>query len=376
MVTLHACLYRLSIPFNLTFSHAEASRSACDSYILEVDYSGSKGYGELILRPYVNDPGGVLDTQEKIISRLYFMLHEVIGGNPNMKRLIEKVMDPQWDKHDLPLLAAVETAVLDLLCRKKNIDIYGLLGLSPRRNELFYGGIVPILSDSTMIKILNTYREMCIPYIRIKLAKEYGYNDLVLKTARNILGDDFDIRVDVNCAWDMESTLSHINMLNTYGVTLVEEPMGANHKKMKILTGKTKGRDIFYVADESIVSFDDMDQIIKDNTFVMLNLRIAKNGGLLRVLELSERAEKAYLKYQLGSHVGETGILSVMGRHAGSLMKNPKYIDGSFDDYILSYNITEKSYTFGKGGIAPIISGKNIGYRVNTKKLGKESILF
>ena len=71
------------------------------------------------------------------------------------------------------------------------------------------------------------------------------------------------------------------------------------------------------------------------------------------------------LKYQLGSHVGETGILSVTGRIAASLMKNPAYVDGSFDDYILSANITEKSYTFGKGGKAPVISGKGIGYDVD-----------
>ena len=62
---------------------------------------------------------------------------------------------------------------------------------------------------------------------------------------------------------------------------------------MIILNRKTGDRDINYVADESAVSLKIFDNIIKDKTFGMLNLRIVKNGGLLRVLEMADKAGRA-----------------------------------------------------------------------------------
>lgn len=378
MPILHSRLFMLSIPFKMTFSHAGASRSACDSYILEISYGNNIGYGELLMRPYVNDPEALLASPEKISSRITYMLIELTDGNSvhlSIERLRQMVMHPKWEKQDLPLLAAVETAVLDLLCSQHDIDIYNLLELVPKRSELFYGGVLPILSEQALENILQIYHQILIPYIRIKLSGDYEYNSYVLKTARRSFGEGFDIRVDVNCGWDVETTLSHLTLLTSCGVKLVEEPIGADHEKMIILSGKTGDCGIIYVADESAVSFEDVENIIKDENFGMLNLRIAKNGGILRVLELADRAEHAGLKYQLGSHVGETGILSVIGRIAASLMENPVYIDGSFDDFILSDNITDESFTFGTGGKASIISGKHIGYTVDAKKLGNGTVL-
>jgi L-Ala-D/L-Glu epimerase len=105
----------------------------------------------------------------------------------------------------------------------------------------------------------------------------------------------------------------------------------------------------------------------------MLNLRLAKNGGLLRVLELSKRADHFGLRYQLGCHVGETGILSMAGRAAAALMGNPEYVDGSFDGFLLADNITTGDYTFGLRGRAPVLRHNNVGYDVEVGKLEKYS---
>ncbi len=371
MTKISSRLYKLAIPFNLTFSHSEASRSVCDSRIVELGAGSHRGYGEIILRSYVNDPQGKLGTEDRINRRVAEILGELTGkGVPSLESLRTFLLDNPWEKPDLPLLAGIETALLDLLCRRNGTDIYGLLGRRPLRKEIRYGGILPILSPGTMEKILRSYGKLGITYLRIKLSGDYGYNDRTLALAREILGTDFDIRVDVNCGWNLESALGHLDLLRSRGVTLVEEPLGADPEPMGILAEKSRGSGVSYVADESAVLFGDVERIIGDGTFSMLNLRLAKNGGLLRVLELAERAEKGGLTYQLGSHVGETGILSVAGRIAASLMASPRYADGSFDDYILSGNITRRSYTFGPGGLAPVIEGDYMGYDVDREKLG------
>ena len=63
MTKISSRLYKLAIPFNLTFSHSEARRSVCDSRIVELGAGSHRGYGEIILRSYVNDPQGKLGTE-------------------------------------------------------------------------------------------------------------------------------------------------------------------------------------------------------------------------------------------------------------------------------------------------------------------------
>jgi muconate cycloisomerase len=80
-------------------------------------------------------------------------------------------------------------------------------------------------------------------------------------------------------------------------------------------------------------------------------------------------ARQVGLDLQAGCHVGETGILSAIGRAAASLMPDAVYVDGSYDGYILSGNITTESFTFGRGGKAPVLRGHRLGYEVDESKL-------
>ncbi|MGC9312317.1 MAG: hypothetical protein ACP5IA_06455, partial [Sediminispirochaetaceae bacterium] len=60
MNDLHIRLHFLSIPFKLTFTHSQAKRSDCDSIIVEVDDGSHRGFGEAILREYVNGPEAIV----------------------------------------------------------------------------------------------------------------------------------------------------------------------------------------------------------------------------------------------------------------------------------------------------------------------------
>ncbi len=376
MSTLNADLYALNIPFKMTLSHSMASRSSCDSLVLRITDGVHSGFGETVLREYVNDLDGVFEDIGAIAERFGELIPMVTGKDGdslNPERLREAVLAPGWTRQDLPLLTALEGAALDFLCRREEVDLYTLLGEPPLREELRYGGVLPLLSEAALGKMLHAYKKMEIPYMRIKLSGEEGYNRKTLGAARKIFGDRFDIRVDVNCGWTVEEAIGSLGLLSEYGVVLVEEPLGPDEKGMQALKDSSGDFPVVYVADESAVTFSDVDAIGVNRTFGMLNLRLAKNGGLLRVLELSKRADHNGLRYQLGCHVGETGILSMAGRAAAALMGNPEYVDGSFDGFLLSDNITTGDYTFGLRGKAPVLRERNMGYDVDLKKLEKYS---
>jgi hypothetical protein len=69
--------------------------------------------------------------------------------------------------------------------------------------------------------------------------------------------------------------------------------------------------------------------------------------------------------------VGETGILSALGRLTASLLPHAVYLEGGYDDVLLAGNVTTQSFGFGLGGKAEIVRGRGVGFEVDERKLGE-----
>jgi muconate cycloisomerase len=268
----------------------------------------------------------------------------------------------------------VETALLDMFCDSSGQDIYGLLKKEPLKQLIQYGGTLPILPLSAAEYILDMYEKVNIRNIRIKLGTDLDYNEEILKLSREKLGWDFDLRVDANASWSLEIALESLKLCRKYGIFLVEEPFGRDREKILFLLKYPESRDFQFVADESALTVSDIEAMAKNRSYHMINLRLSKNGGLLKVLKMAEIAGKRGLQYQIGCHVGETGILSALGRVAASILPKAVYVDGSYDSYLLSENITSENFSFGFGGVAEIIRGQGLGFVVDETRLGRLSI--
>jgi methylaspartate ammonia-lyase len=77
------------------------------------------------------------------------------------------------------------------------------------------------------------------------------------------------------------------------------------------------------VADESLCSLEDGQRLAAAQAADGFNIRIAKCGGFLACLRLVKLANEAGLRCQMGTLVGETGILSraaeIFGRESKAL---------------------------------------------------------
>lgn len=366
-------IYALRIPFRIDFTHSKAKRLASDSLIIVISAGPFKGYGEAVVRDYVSGPfgsGDLLDQASEAAAGMLKPLQSEVLTIDAVKTWSAAVSPPD---NRLPVLCAVETALLDLLCNASNVDIYTLLDEEPARESLIYGGTVPMLPPEAARRLIQQYAQMGISNLRLKIGKDIGFNRELVSSAREELGNRFDLRVDANGAWEVEEALENLAMLSEYGITIVEEPFGRDESKMLRCLEDNRSEGFAFVADESVLSTADLDRIVDKQTYSMINIRLSKNGGLLRSLELDEKASSKGISAQAGCHVGETGILSAAGRVAASLMNEPVYIDGSYDAYLLSENITTENLTFGRGGHAHIIRGKGLGFAINTDALERMS---
>ena len=390
MIIIQAELYQLKIPFKLSFSHSKAERFFSDSIILELtgeDSLGNQytGYGEAVVREYVS---GSLESADS---------SEAAQNNPMelLKNTFTELLEPFREKNistedilnilkainppveQLPLLCAIEIAILDLLCTSERVDIYKLLRKPPVREQLSYGGTLPLLSAPAAEKLMQGYKKMGIGCMRVKIGSDNTYNDNTLSIVRKMMGDDFDIKVDANAGWSLADAETAIPVLKKHGVSIIEEPFGReteaagcqSKKRIIRLMKSEASRGMIFMADESALNIADVRLAAAEKTFGMINIRLAKNGGLLKALDMAETAGELGISYMAGCHVGETGILSAAGRAAASMMKNPQYVDGSYDSHLLSGNITDKDLSFGAGGIAGIIRNRGIGYKIDKLKL-------
>ena len=61
----------------------------------------------------------------------------------------------------------------------------------------------------------------------------------------------------------------------------------------------------------------------------------------------------------------ETGILSAAGRHFACNIDDIRYLEGSFDRFLVLDSLTEQDLTFQYGGRGKRLSGPGLGVDVN-----------
>jgi muconate cycloisomerase len=369
-------LFFLQIPLRLSISHgARSGRVLSDSIVLKLSAAdGSAGFGEAVAREYVSGSlEGAQGFREEAARRMGQLLAPLRGRDISWPEISSRLAGLECETAELPLLCALETAFLDIACGESRTDVYQLLGREPVRQAVTYGGALPILPMDQAGKYIAMYAGFRFPNLKVKLGADLPYNGAILSKCREILGDGFDIRVDANAAWRVEDAEAHLDLCSRYGVRVIEQPFPVLAPDAGKAAARARQRGFLLVADEGFLTARDVAGISSAGTYRMLNLRLSKNGGLLRVLSLAEQASACGLSYQLGCMVGETGILSALGRVAASLLREPLYVEGGYDDVLLSENITTRSFGFGPGGSAGIVRGPRIGFEVDAGKLSRLS---
>jgi L-alanine-DL-glutamate epimerase-like enolase superfamily enzyme len=80
------------------------------------------------------------------------------------------------------------------------------------------------------------------------------------------------------------------------------------------------------------------------------------------------------LSYQMGCQVGETGILSAAGRHFATSVAGIRYLEGSFDRFLVAERVTVDDLTFGRGGWAPALKGPGLGIEIDQPALKRVTV--
>lgn len=349
----------MQIPFKRSFSHASATRSISENVLLEIVQQGVTGCGECCPRNYVS--GENLQTVENSLrSPLFSKFFELTSLCQVQYFLHEK-----RTKLDIQTaaLCAAEMGLLDCLSRQNNKPVEELM----KEFHSHQGALEHVdLEKPTIVigleslpqmnqKILK-YTFMGFQHFKIKVTAD---TDLLHQLLRQLsspianfvrrLGGSF--RIDGNnCFSTADEVLQKTEKLKDLIVGIEEPLLKTAHGEQELLLLHS---EIPIILDDSIICLQDLQEalVFSKNKQIIPNIRLSKNGGLFRSLELVEFCQKNNLNYILGSQVGESSLLTRAGLALISLAaKKPIYYEGAFSSHLLSVDPWDRSLKLTFGG--------------------------
>lgn len=375
--------YHVRIPLISKIKHASHSRQSSDNVIVRCQLSdGSVGYGEGVPREYVT--GETIDQSLDMLRRVGDWFGGSVASMSDAVQVARNFAIPRPDGDDRQCVGnaarcAAELAYLDAAGRAFSQSLIELGMLLPECDKLYdrrigcrYSGAITSKSDLKERVSAWKTRIFGFRHCKVKVGTE-GQNDAKrLALFRRILGSRTDIRIDANEAWTPANVAAKIKELEPFKITSVEQPV--SHEQIDCMAEVRKQIATPVMLDESLCSMIDAERAIAGQTCDLFNLRISKCGGLIPTMLLAAKAVDAGLGFQLGCQVGETGLLSAAGRHFACTIHPARYLEGSYDHYLVAQNVITEDITFGWFGKAPAITGPGLGVAVDEEKLAAVTI--
>ena len=356
-------IFRLAIPMRVRFEHAAATRDTADPIIVQLTaaspYAHHVGYGETLARTYVTGESttSVLEDLTNLFTpRLASFSPSTFA---DALEFIEALPTQISGRIVTAARTAIELALLDLtgrVFRRRPADIVGWLGLAGFgppgcRATTRYSGVVLGHSHRKLTTLLRLQRLYGLRDFKLKVAVE-GWQQR-LEWAYHMLKRPLEqqratLRVDANGGWSLAEAHDATTVLENFSVCALEQPLPeAADDDLPWLAEQT---NCDLIADESLITVNDAQRLIKAGGVRVLNIRIAKNGGLMPALRIARLALAAKLDVQLGCLVGETSVLTAAGIAFLEACPQVRFVEGAFGKWLLRKDIVRRPIRFGYRG--------------------------
>ena len=367
-------VHQIKLPFSFDFSHSLRQRSSARNVIVEIiaEQGKIKGYGEGAPRSYVTG-----ESQEGVTESIWrFTQHNNFPWDLNDVSQIWDFIDTLSNSKDHnSAICAVETALLDALGKSQSRSVIEYFPKDFYNDTVYYGAVISLDDKQRTTDFGWLIKKMNINKLKLKMGTNYKQNKENIEAVHQVFGEDYDLKIDVNGVWDINLANRHVSLINRYKVKVLEQPMMADDPDLADFAGVMKSSGVILMADESVCTLKDVERISAQGHYEMVNVRLSKCGGIRNSLRMIEDLRAKGILFQIGCHLGESGVLSAAGRLLCLLCGDAVYYDGSYDEFLLKENITRENVSFGSGGKAGPLTGPGLGVEVNRQNLARLSAI-
>jgi len=305
------------IPFGIPirkFTDAYTGFSVSNAVLVKIfTDDGHIGFGEACAwEPefYGETLESVSTTIEKYIAPV------IIGEDPRNINKVLSIIDANVAKITCAK-EGIDLALHDLVGKILDVPVYTLLG-GKFRDMIPVASEIGIDTPEEMVKNAIKVLDSGIKVIKIKGSSDHALDVERIKAVRHAVGNNIELRLDPNAAWDVNNTIKTMKLLEDCNLQLLEQPVpgwdlnGMAHIRNNI--------GIPLMADESIWTPQDAIRIAEYGAADLLNIKIAKSCGLHLGKKIEYVAESLGLPCIAGTEI-EPGFSLIAKLHLAASMK-------------------------------------------------------
>ncbi|MFK8009774.1 MAG: mandelate racemase/muconate lactonizing enzyme family protein [Saprospiraceae bacterium] len=338
------------LPLRTTFEQASSVRNMGESIWCEVRREDKIGLGEGCPRIYVTN-----ETVENSLDWIKQKL-SIIQNECQSLDSLKFWMNENRDEIDQypAAFCAIETALLDLFSKEKNISVEQLLGFEKPERVYTYTGVLSDGGEEKFIAHATRFLQTGFTDFKIKvngnLKIDQNKFELLFDLAKKINISNLRIRLDANNLWKgkLEEAIAYLKLLD-FPILGIEEPVAP--KNYQALSQISNELNVPIILDESLCSLFDFKKLDQVSGKFIGNLKVSRLGGIIRTLEIIKALKKRNHRIIIGAHVGETSILTRAGMCAAQAAGESLVAqEGGFGEILLEKDMVKPSLSFGNLG--------------------------
>lgn len=297
---------RMSIPLHTPFVTALRRTTTIETLVLELeDSDGAVGWGEA---PQVWQVTG--DSVAGSEACLEGPMSEALLGRPatvgDTAALVQRVV-----VGNRAAKMAADVALHDLEARRAGAAEPVRL----RTDVTLAAGDADGLAAAARARVADGFG-----VLKLKVGTDAATDVARVRAVRDAVGPEIGLRLDANQGWDARSAVEVIRALEDAGcgVELVEQPVRAADVPGLAWVRAHVATPV--MADESVFGLEDLVEVIRHDAADLVNLKLAKTGGLTPALEMARVAHLHGIGVCVGSmmesHIGIGAAALLAAREA------------------------------------------------------------
>jgi L-alanine-DL-glutamate epimerase-like enolase superfamily enzyme len=200
--------------------------------------------------------------------------------------------------------AAIEMACIDLAAKSANVPVHAYLGGAIKDQLLFNAwiGMLPPKEAATEALLVQSQG---FKSAKIKVGHNVEADRDRIMAVREAVGPAFNIRIDANASYDLNSSIKLARLVAPFNLQLMEQPIaGSDLAGMAQVRSEANALGLSLMADESVLDHTSLIRIIQAGAADMVKLKVTKQGGFLSAQRMIATAEAAGMRCVIGHGFG------------------------------------------------------------------------
>ncbi|MBY3116929.1 mandelate racemase/muconate lactonizing enzyme family protein [Rhizobium laguerreae] len=225
-------------------------------------------------------------------------------------------------------IAGVDIALWDIMGKAAGMPIAKLLGGIGRETIEVYAAAVNWVDDAEADRELERYIGEGFPRIKVKMANPVREACRRIERLRKRAGDDIELCVDANWAYDLDQAIEVGRALSANGYFWFEEPLAPENEQG--YEELRKRCDVPLAAGESNFTADQAQRLVANRTLSILQPDVARAGGISETRRMADYAALHDVGY--APHIGMSGIIcETASAHLAAALPNFRVMECECD---------------------------------------------